>query len=574
MKIKQVLLVTALSSLLILPLSACSNHTISKTNNKQDNKQETQADKEKTKYDKLANEQNKELDLEPIVLTSYSEKVGAALSKPTYKLFAVNEELSISGDVEKHELLKENYAWVKVSSLDVIDSNSVQEYYIPIVNGHFEEKIHFYNGDGKYSVRVMLPATDRDNYYYDLSTFEVINVNPKKQRDLTYTPFAQEAKLALKDISSGFITGNELIDIHGKISNTPENKNIMIEVKKDMDNWKHEIPVKNGEFTYEVPLFYGKGIHQINILVPDKNTENRYQYGTTIFVDNQSNRTMKPIEFFRTYEERGIKLENPQFGGDKTNLTYHIKGEIDPNALLAKETTHIYVKTKKDNDEALDIIPVKDFVFDGSVYLRFGPGTYEVSVNVPEIKEENSNYFRYFSVAVFSVDNTATEDKRDLLPSRGIQSDDPKIISLANKINRNKKNDREKAMAIYEFTAKNVSYDVTKFKKNEFKWDDSALKTLDLKTGVCQDYAYLAGALLRASNIEARVISGKAGTGVWKENHAWIEAKIDGKWLTMDPTWGAGYLQNDKFIAKYTDKYFNPNPTEFNKTHIRDKVEY
>lgn len=84
----------------------------------------------------------------------------------------------------------------------------------------------------------------------------------------------------------------------------------------------------------------------------------------------------------------------------------------------------------------------------------------------------------------------------------------------------------------------------------------------------------MAAALLRASNIEARFIGGKAGTGFFKENHAWIEAKIDGHWLIMDPTWGSGYIENDQFVPKYTEKYFNPDEAEFNKTHIREKPEY
>ena len=48
-----------------------------------------------------------------------------------------------------------------------------------------------------------------------------------------------------------------------------------------------------------------------------------------------------------------------------------------------------------------------------------------------------------------------------------------------------------------------------------FRWDDSALKTLELKSGVCQDYAFLATALLRASDIEARFVEGRAGGGVF-----------------------------------------------------------
>lgn len=114
---------------------------------------------------------------------------------------------------------------------------------------------------------------------------------------------------------------------------------------------------------------------------------------------------------------------------------------------------------------------------------------------------------------------------------------------------------------------------------DEFKWDDSALKTLELKSGVCQDYAFLAIALLRASDIEARFVEGKAGAGLLSRGllgarHAWVEANIDENWLTMDPTWGAGYIENDQFVAKFNEAYFDPNMEEFDKTHARTGVAY
>ena len=43
---------------------------------------------------------------------------------------------------------------------------------------------------------------------------------------------------------------------------------------------------------------------------------------------------------------------------------------------------------------------------------------------------------------------------------------------------------------------------------------------------------------------EARFVEGRAGGGVFPGRHAWVEAKIDGSWLTMDPTWASGYLTN------------------------------
>ncbi|UAC48815.1 transglutaminase domain-containing protein [Bacillus aquiflavi] len=565
MKLIKIIIVALLSFTIIFTTACSKNENAAAT--------EKQEKKEQDKYEKLVKEKNDELELEPLEFTSYREEIKATITNPEYKLFAVNHELEISGHVDKYHELKGNYAWIKVNALDEINQNEIHHYYIPINDGDFKEKIHFYHGDGQYSIQVMLPATDKEKYFYELTSFEVINVNPKEKRDLTYSPIAQEAGLILDNIKDGFNTGDKLFLLNGKIKNTNIDE-IMIEVKKETDQWQHVIPVKDGAFSHEIPLFFGKGVHEVSVLLPDKEKKNNYQYGTTLLVDNESSEKFEPIEYHVNYKERGITLESPIFSGEKTETTYQIKGQIDPDAPYAKETTHLYIKSKKGDDEALDIIPIKDYTFDDSFFLRFGPGTYEVTINVPELTIKDDSYFHFSSIAVFSIENTVTEDNRDLLPSRGIQSDAPSIISLANEITKDKQTDREKALAIYEYTAKNVSYDVSKFKNKEFSWDDSALKTLETKTGVCQDYAYLAVALLRASNMEARYVTGEAGDGPLKEDHAWVEVLVDGNWLTMDPTWGAGYVDNDTFVAKYTEEYFDPDKSKFNETHVRNKEEY
>jgi len=347
----------------------------------------------------------------------------------------------------------------------------------------------------------------------------------------------------------------------------------MLQLKKDSDIWKHMVPVENGQFSTDIPLFYGKGVHQLEIMVPDGEREDYYQLASTFYIDNASERVMQPLEYYTAYKERGVTLESPQYGGDEAEGTYSVKGKIDPEADFGQETTHIYVTTKKGEDEALDVIPVEDYEFDGSFYLRFGPGEYEVTLSVPEIQEENTDFFRYYGFAKFEVTASA-EDKRDLLPSRGVQSDAPEIIKLSEELTAGKDSNREKALAIYEYVAKNVTYDVQRYKNNEFEWDDSALKTLDSMTGVCQDYAYLAIALMRASGVEARYVEGRAGSP-WPGNHAWVEANLDDQWIEMDPTWGSGYIDgDDKFVAAYNEDYFDPNPDEFKKTHSRTGVRY
>ncbi|MGE6754010.1 transglutaminase domain-containing protein [Rossellomorea sp. NPDC071047] len=546
-------------------LTACSNSSA--------NGEETKADKKvEDLYEKEKNEMDDEIgEMEPLQLTSYSEEIGVTMNEPSYKEFAANGQVTVDGEIEQHSELKSEYAWIKVRASEEGPAGNQLEYYTPIKDGKFKQEIHFFNGEGEYSVSVQLPSKDRENYYYDTASFTVHNVNPDIMRDVTLTPFGQDAALSLSSESS-FIKGNEIFPLKGEAANLTDEDTIMLRLKKDSQNWTHVIPVKNGKFSYDVPLFFGKGKHELEVLVPDEERESYYQTATTLIIDNESVRVMSPIEYADKYRERGVTLESPQFGGEKSDGVYSIKGSIDPKAEFGPETTHIYITTKKGEDEALDVIPVDDFTFEDSFYLRFGPGTYEVTLSVPEIKEENSDYFRFFGFAKFEVESTG-EDKRDLLPSRGVQSDAQEIKEQAKTVTAGQTSDRDKAKAIYDYVAKNVSYDVEKYEYDDFNWDDSALKTLETRTGVCQDYAYLAIALLRASDIEARFVEGRAG-GIFPGRHAWVEANLDGEWVTLDPTWGSGYLKDGKFVPAFNEDYFDPDMNEFNKTHTRTGVSY
>ena len=73
-----------------------------------------------------------------------------------------------------------------------------------------------------------------------------------------------------------------------------------------------------------------------------------------------------------------------------------------------------------------------------------------------------------------------------------------------------------------------------------------ATDVLKQGSGVCQDFAHVALALLRASGIPARYVSGylhpsataEIGQTVAGESHAWVEAWT-GEWNSFDPTSGA-----------------------------------
>ncbi|MEK5108664.1 transglutaminase-like domain-containing protein [Cytobacillus sp. FSL K6-0129] len=528
-------------------------------------------------YEQLVEEKNKELELEPLTLTTYSDEIGATFDSPEYREFAANGTVTIEGSIEDYRGLKSGYAWISVTAEEDGVAGREHEYYAPIKEGQIKQDIQFFNGEGTYHIKVQLPDDERENYYYDTARFTVHNVNPDVKRDVTYTPYGQEVGLSV-GLDTSFFEAEEVFPLKGVAEGLDEEDTVMLRVSKGTDNWNHVLAVnQEHQFDYEVPLFYGEGLHKVEVMVPDGDRENYYQTATTLMVNNTSQQTMEPIEYSSLYNERGVTLETPAYSGDESSGDYTISGMIQPEAELASETTHLYVSSKKGEDTALDVIPVQDFRFDDSFYLRFGPGTYDITVSVPEITKENSDTFRFYSVAKFQVENTG-EDRRDLLPSRGVQSDHPKINSLAEELLQGVEGDREKAKAIYDYVAEHIAYDVEKYNTDDFHWDDSAIKALETKKGVCQDYAYLAIALLRASDMEARFVEGNAGSGFTRGalggRHAWVEVKVDGEWLTMDPTWGSGYVENDTFVAAYNEDYFDPEQATFEETHYRTGISY
>jgi transglutaminase/protease-like cytokinesis protein 3 len=82
---------------------------------------------------------------------------------------------------------------------------------------------------------------------------------------------------------------------------------------------------------------------------------------------------------------------------------------------------------------------------------------------------------------------------------------------------------------------------------------------------------FLTLSLLRSLDIPSRFVEGVANG----QNHAWVEAKINGDWLIMDPTWGSGYIDpNNRFIKHYDKSFFDISKKKLAKTHKRKGVVY
>ncbi|MCB0570605.1 MAG: arylamine N-acetyltransferase [Phaeodactylibacter sp.] len=160
--------------------------------------------------------------------------------------------------------------------------------------------------------------------------------------------------------------------------------------------------------------------------------------------------------------------------------------------------------------------------------------------------------------------------------------------------------EKDKARAIFTWIALNIRYDCAKFRKPSKRpeisasskeelekkvaaWQQEELhRTLKLKKGICQDYAYLFKALCDAVGLEAVFIGGVARDfhrpyrTKQDNSHAWNAVKIDGQWYLLDATWGAGHVNAEvtRFTQKLSTGYFMTPPQWFAQNHFPDDTRW
>ncbi len=158
------------------------------------------------------------------------------------------------------------------------------------------------------------------------------------------------------------------------------------------------------------------------------------------------------------------------------------------------------------------------------------------------------------------------------------------------------KTETAKVNAIYNWVTHNISYDI-KASKDPMRPPAKAEDVFRTKMGACDGYTALFAAMCRASGFTTVIIEGytrdwfyDANDSLYIPRHAWCAVMIYGKWQLVDPTWGAGYVQEyngwlktqiskltktkpefgdkEKFVFRYNPKYFMTDPLEMRMTHL------
>ncbi len=129
-----------------------------------------------------------------------------------------------------------------------------------------------------------------------------------------------------------------------------------------------------------------------------------------------------------------------------------------------------------------------------------------------------------------------------LNPSANCQSNDSRIISLAQNLTNGKNTTWTKAVAIFNYVRDNIKL------IDESNTKYGAVGALTKKEGTDCDKTHLVIALLRASGIPAKYVQGlcKFTYSNMTVNHIWANAYINGKWITADVSSYRNSLNNTK----------------------------
>ena len=144
--------------------------------------------------------------------------------------------------------------------------------------------------------------------------------------------------------------------------------------------------------------------------------------------------------------------------------------------------------------------------------------------------------------------------------------------AIASYMKANFTTDGDKVRAIFIWTATTIEYDVEHMFAIDFheKEEDKVTKALKTHKGICENYAAVFAEVCRKSGIRAYVVPGytkQGGTASYLP-HGWCAAIVDGEWLLFDPTWGSGYISNNRFVRKINNDLFKVKGAAMIKTHM------
>lgn len=199
--------------------------------------------------------------------------------------------------------------------------------------------------------------------------------------------------------------------------------------------------------------------------------------------------------------------------------------------ITPEKVQYTYNMTKKGE---YDVIPISG-----------GDGTY--TVQVCRNTTENKYAVEYKDTFTAKLKNQYIPF---LYPNQYVNfTKDSKVVKVAEDICKDKTKQLDKITAVYEYVIGNFTYDYEKAKTVKSGYLPNVDEILELKKGICFDYASVMCSMLRSQGVASKLVIGYAGTvyhawiNTYTQETGWIEKVIyfDGvNWNLMDPTYASG----------------------------------
>lgn len=198
--------------------------------------------------------------------------------------------------------------------------------------------------------------------------------------------------------------------------------------------------------------------------------------------------------------------------------------------------------------------------------LTGGDGNYTISV-LENVQDDLYSMAISESIGV----SIADEFKPYLYPNQYVDYNaSSAVVAKAKELSDMSSDDLDYVSKVYEYTIKNITYDVEFASSAPVNYIPNPDNTLATLKGICFDYSSVMSSMLRCQQIPTKLVVGYSGTAyhawisVFLAEQGWVEniIQFDGtSWSLMDPTLAAS---NDpgavgKYIgdgSNYTAKYY------------------
>ena len=347
------------------------------------------------------------------------------------------------------------------------------------------------------------------------------------------------------------------------------------------------------------------GLYEVDsaiIFIPSKPLYGQIQIVVEGGKEGVCSRTKVCLEQDYAFELEGA----PEPSSEEKELTYELRNTVP--ALLTKDIVVTNTGETTVRDATVSIYSYKTYFPNTFIQMQniSSPVPYEIipvgenEIHKFMIKElppgEKIIINESYAALTFGVEYFQRLDVSGLLgydnstlvamftqPEKGVESDNPEIISLAQKIVGDEKNPFWKAYKIYNWVTQNIRYDhekeawITQSVQDRRAGlasysasypSDGALSTLYNGKGVCYDYARLYIALARAAGIPSRIVLlDVLSEGGEMQGHSIVEVYLPKYgWIPLDPTWGTAY---DNFAREEPYLFF-----EYKQDGLSPEYEY